>query len=153
MNASRISVASSPASTACMARPRSEVDPPMLNAGLDCKARWSDCPPDVLARCFTSQQDFNGNSAATCVCRSWRDTFRGCAEQISIDQNRLQEGPLGSTYLQQFSGLHTVESEQKHRGSWPRVEDCSPQQGRKWPLDPWSCSNELDRWISNSCIS
>ena len=70
---------------------------------------WSTCLPGVLAKCFRSQQDYIDNSAAACVCTSWRDTFRDCAAQIKIQQNPLNEALLSPTYLRQFEGLHTVD--------------------------------------------
>ena len=70
---------------------------------------WSTCPPDILAKCFKSQQDYKDNSAAACVCTSWHDTFRNCAEQIEIQQNPLNEALLSPTYLKQFTSLQKVE--------------------------------------------
>ena len=84
--------------------------PPGLHQYLEpAQDLWSKCPPDILARCFNSQQDYTDNSAAACVSKTWRDIFWGCAEQIKIQQNPFNEGSLSSTYLQHFTGLHTVE--------------------------------------------
>ena len=83
--------------------------PPGLHQCLEPQDLWSKCPPDVLARCFKSQQDYTDNSAAACVSTTWRDAFWGCAEQIKIQQNPFNMGSLSSTYLQQFTRLHTVE--------------------------------------------
>ena len=83
--------------------------PPGLHRYPEPQDLWSKCPPDVLARCFKSQQDYTDNSAAACVSKSWRDAFQGCAEQIKIQQNPFNEGSLSSTYLKQFTRLHTVE--------------------------------------------
>ena len=98
---------------------------------------WSTCPPDVLAKCFKSQQDYVDNSAAACVCKPWRDTFRACAEQIKIQQNPLNEALLSPTYLRQFEGLHTVDlglgpgrPQQSVAGSWLR--DAADTQQNKW---------------------
>ena len=103
---------------------------------------WSTCPPDVLAKCFNSQHDYIDNSAAACVCTSWRDTFRGCAEAIKVQQNPLNEALLSATYLQQFKGLDKVELglgsgwPQQHSGSWLRADSVRPQNkladGPRW---------------------
>ena len=97
---------------------------------------WSTCPRDVLAKCFKSQHDYIDNSAAACVCISWRDTFRGCAEQVKVQQNPLNEALLCPTYLQQFEGLRTLELgresgwQQQHSGSWLRAEAVEAQNRR-----------------------
>lgn len=97
---------------------------------------WLTCPPDVLAKCFKSQHDYVDNSAAACVCTTWRDTFRGCAEQIKIQQNPLNEALLSPTYLQQFEGLRRVELgrglgwPKQHSGSWLTTEAVQPQNTR-----------------------
>ena len=100
---------------------------------------WSTCPPAVLASCFNSQQDYTDNSAAACACTSWHDTFRSSVGQIRIHQNPINEVP--STYLHQFTGLHTVELEigpdwqQQHSGSWLRAEKgTSPHRSLGVPL-------------------
>ena len=103
---------------------------------------WSTCPPDVLAKCFKLQHDYIDNSAAACVCTSWRDTFRGCAEKIKVQQNPLNEASLSPTYLQQFEGLRTVELgrgpgwPKQHNGSWLRAEAVHSQ--NRWA--------DLPRW-------
>ena len=129
---------------------------------------WSTCQPDVLARCFKSQQDYIDNSAAACACRSWRDTFRGCAEQIEVQQNPLNEALLSPTYLQQFEGLHTVELgrgpewPQQHSGSWLRAEVVKPQTKRAnvlgWTqtmqsIPPSCCRLKLDGLLPSPHIS
>lgn len=84
---------------------------------------WSTCPPDILAKCFRSQQEYVDNSAAACACTSWRDTFRGSAECVTIHRNPLNEGSLSRTYLRQFTRLHTVEL--RLEGEWPLQDDSS----------------------------
>ena len=106
---------------------------------------WSACPIDVLVRCFKAQQDYTDNSAAACVCRPWRDTFRTSAEHISIQQNFLNEGLLSPTYLQQFKGIHTVEVARgldwQHRqpSSWLTAVEHPQQQ-------PESSTADVHRW-------
>lgn len=90
---------------------------------------WAACPPDILAKCFKSQQDYVDNSAAACACTSWRDTFRGCAEDIRVQLSPLNQAALPSTYLRQFKGLCRVEVAvgpkwiQQHSGSWLTAGD------------------------------
>lgn len=106
---------------------------------------WSACPIDILVRCFKAQQDYTDNSAAACVCRLWRDTFQTSAEQISIQQNPLNEGLFSSTYLQQFKELQTVEVARGHEwqqqqpSSWLTAEQHSWQQ-------PESSTADIQRW-------
>ena len=78
------------------------------------------CPPDVLARCFRSQQDYTDNCAAACACQSWHETFRDRAEQIKIQQNPLNVYSLSSTCLQEFTRLHTVNL--GLAADWPRSD-------------------------------
>ena len=105
-----------------------------MHQSSDLQDLWSKCPPDVLTRCFNSQQDYTDNSAAACVNRSWRDTFRNCAEQIKIQQKFLNDGSLSPNHLQQFTKLHTAELglgpfwQNQHSSSWKRPwENISPQ--------------------------
>lgn len=96
---------------------------------------WSTCPPDVLAKCLKLQQDYVDNSAAACACTSWRDTFRGCAEEIRLQHNPINQTLLPSTYLRQFKGLRTVEVAigpewaQQDSASWLTAGDVVPQRG------------------------
>jgi hypothetical protein len=69
---------------------------------------WSACPPDVLVRCFRAQLDYTDNSGAGCACASWNEIFRACGAEVAIHQNPLNQALLSSTYLRQFSDLHTV---------------------------------------------
>lgn len=108
------------------------------DASLDEQDLWSTCPPAVLARCFNSQQNYTDNSAAACACTAWHDTFRSSVGQIRIHQNPIHEVP--STYLHQFTGLHTVElgigpDWQQHSDSWLRAEKgTSPHRSLGVPL-------------------
>lgn len=115
------------------------------------KSDWSICPPDVLARCFRTQQDFKDNTAAACVCTSWRDSFRDYVQQMIIDFRTFKQRQSHSTHLQ-TSGQHTLESrpawQQQHFSGEPRLTQHEP----KRRLDPWTHSSEVDRSISNSCL-
>ena len=120
--------------------------PPGLHQALNSQALWSQCPLDVLARCFKSQQDFVDNSAAACVSISWRDAFKGCAEQIKVQQNPANKGPLPSTYLQQFMGLHTFELESGPE--WRQQDSSITPQHRLRMATLWT---ELIQSIQDSC--
>ncbi len=69
---------------------------------------WAACPPDILGRCFRAQKDHTDNSGAGCACTSWNQTFRACGAEVAIHQNPLNQALLSSTYLRQFSDLHTI---------------------------------------------
>lgn len=69
---------------------------------------WAACPPDILVRCFRAQSDYTDNSGAGCACLSWNQIFRACGAEVAIHQNPLNQALLSSTYLRQFSDLHTV---------------------------------------------
>ena len=120
--------------------------PPGLHQGLDSQALWSQCPPDVLARCFKSQQDFVDNSAAACVSISWRDAFKGCAEQIKVQQNPANKGSMPSTYLQQFTGLHTFELESGP--DWQQQDSSTTPQHRLRMATLWT---KMIQSIPDSC--
>lgn len=115
------------------------------------KSDWSICPPDVLARCFESQQTCRDNTAAACVCTSWRDSFRDYTHQIILDFRALKQRQSHSKRLL-TSGQHTVEAipawQQQYLCGEPTLRQHDPKQR----LDPWTHSAEVDRWISNSCL-
>ena len=69
---------------------------------------WSDCSPDVLARCFSTQADYTDNCAAACVCKSWLAAFRNCAEEFSFYSNSSRACPFPATYMRQFQNLSKI---------------------------------------------
>ena len=116
---------------------------------------WSSCPPDVLVRCFKAQYDYVDNSAAACVCSAWNDTFRTCAEDISIQQKALSADLWSSTYLQQFTGVRKVDLlgaaawPKQHVGSWLTEEQsASPHVWDPARLQRWT---EIMQSVPASC--
>jgi len=69
---------------------------------------WASCPPDILVRCFRAQLDYTDNSGAGCACAAWNQIFQACGAEVAIHQNPLNKALLSSTYLRQFSDLHSV---------------------------------------------
>ena len=84
------------------------------------QSQWSICPPDILKRCFCTQLhadfgshlhsatvalDYIDNAAGACVCKLWRETFRGGQiTELEYGTLRSQPDPI---YLHQFANVTT----------------------------------------------